>query len=373
MAAAYGLAGQRRCAASGGAYVVALAADQTTSAHLAALLTEPGAKGGHLLEVLSVPDLRPVRSVRDSHGEKAPTDLAFCARSPSQLLSCGEDGAVQLWDIRTGGNTPQRTIRQPSPNSVMSISVDNAEKLCACAIDSTVSVLDLSTGKEVLQHQDVHSEPLTCIRFHPSRHQDLITAGDDGLVCVLDMNLCLAKSPAVKESGIEQDDDTGLKLVLNSGEAVRSLAFGPEGGDLLCTLSTTEVLQLWSLSERRLGAACGRLQCLRTEARLRVGESDGYVVDVLYDEDSGRAHVLTGRVDGSLVLYHLNLEGATFAADLACSTGGHKAVVRAVTQLGSNGLFATGGEDGQICLWNPSHSSLDVKSPQQPASKRPRK
>lgn len=368
MAAAYGLAGQRRCAASSGAYVVALAADQTNSAHLAALLTEPGAKSGHLLEVLSVPDLRPVRSVRDSHGGDAPTDLAFCARSPSQLLSCGEDGAVQLWDIRIGGNNPQRTIRPPSPNAVMSISIDNAEKLCACAIDSTVSVLDFSMGKEVLQHQDVHSEPLTCVRFHPSRHQDLITAGDDGLVCVLDMNLCLAKNSAVKE-----DDDSGLRLVLNSGESVRSLAFGADGGDLLCTISTTEVLQLWSLSERRLGAACGRLQCLRSEAHLRVGDSDGYVVDVLYDEASGRANVLTGRVNGSLVLYHLNLEGATFAADLACTAGGHTEVVRAATQLSSKGLFATGGEDGQICLWKPSASCLDAKAPRQRATKRHRK
>lgn len=365
MATAYGLAGQRRCAASAGAYVVALAADQTTSAHLAALLTEPGAKGGHVLEVLSVPDLKPVRSVRDSHGGAAPTDLAFCARTPSQLLSCGEDGAVLLWDIRVGGNNPQRTIRPASPHEqVMSVSIDNAEKLCACAVESAVSVLDLSMGKEVLQHQDVHSEPLTCVRFHPNRHHELITAGDDGLMCVLDMNLCLAKNPG-------EDDDTGLRLVLNSGESVRSLAFVAEGGDLLCTISTTEVLQLWSLSERRLGAACGRLQSLRSERHLRVGESDGTVVNVLYDEPSGRAHVLTGRVDGSMVLYHLNLEGATFAADLACSNGGHKDMVRTATQLNSKGLFATGGEDGQICLWTPSPSCLDTAG--QPGTKRRRK
>ncbi|CAE8606410.1 unnamed protein product [Polarella glacialis] len=363
MAASYSLATQRRCAASGGAYVVALVASggSSSSACLAASLAESGAKGSSLLEVLSS-DLRPLRSIRSTHGRAAATDLAFLTGSQSEFLSCGEDGAVRLWDVRVKGAAPQRVLRQPSQEAVVSLAVGDGGKLCACAVGSTISVLDIASGKDLLAHSEAHSEPVGCLRFHPERQHELVTSGDDGLLCVLDVRR-------------EQEDDSDLLLVLNTGEMVRSLSFAAESKDLLCTISTSEVLQLWSLSQQRLGVACGRLD-LRSDSRLQVGESDGYVVDVLYDDSSGRASVLAGSVDGALVLYHLNLEGATFSQALpsgrVSSVGGHKAVVRASAQLGPT-AFATGGEDGVICLWKPSDEEAGISSTpvgQSPAKKR---
>ncbi|CAE8602673.1 unnamed protein product [Polarella glacialis] len=377
MAASYSLATQRRCAASGGAYVVALVASggSSSSACLAASLAESGAKGSSLLEVLSS-DLRPLRSIRSTHGRAAATDLAFLTGSQSEFLSCGEDGAVRLWDVRVKGAAPQRVLRQPSQEAVVSLAVGDGGKLCACAVGSTISVLDIASGKELLAHSEAHSEPVGCLRFHPERQHELVTSGDDGLLCVLDVRRSILPSsaPDVSEAG-EQEDDSDLLLVLNTGEMVRSLSFAAESKDLLCTISTSEVLQLWSLSQQRLGVACGRLD-LRSDSRLQVGESDGYVVDVLYDDSSGRASVLAGSVDGTLVLYHLNLEGATFSQALpsgrVSSVGGHKAVVRASAQLGPT-AFATGGEDGVICLWKPSDGEAGISSTpvgQSPAKKR---
>ncbi|CAJ1329885.1 unnamed protein product [Effrenium voratum] len=293
----FSLGAQRSC--GGGAFAAALVAGRD---RVAAALAEPR-KGGWV-EVLT-PELRVVETL-----DVAAADLAICG---DVLIAGCADGSVQLWDLRAKGKQRQLfSAWEP----VQSVSVTDG--VCALAAGVSTTLVDLSG--------------VSCVRFHPDRPSHLVTGGDDGLMCVLDTT----RRPTEEES---------LHLAMNSEESVERLAFAAEG-DVLCSVSSSNVLQLWSLKDPKAGARCGRLEALRSDPRLKVGESDGHLIDVLSDQSRG--YVLAGNTKGRLFLYHLNLEGAEF---LEASEGGHSALVRASASVGS--AFVTGGEDGRLCLWQP--------------------
>ncbi|CAE7196855.1 Wdr89, partial [Symbiodinium microadriaticum] len=186
------------------------------------------------------------------------------------------------------GTSAARELRPPSWEEDPSPSLALRDGRCAVASTWAALLFDASSGKEIASYQDHHSSNVTCVRFHPARPSLLVTGGDDGLLCVLDTT--------------QRTEEETLRLALNVEESVRSVSFAGEGSDLLCSFSTTEALQLWSLSERRFGERCGRLEALRTDSRLQVGDSDGNLLDVLYSDESGRAYVLAGSVEGKLLV-----------------------------------------------------------------------
>ncbi|CAK0798800.1 unnamed protein product [Prorocentrum cordatum] len=161
---------------------------------------------------------------------------------------------------------------------------------------------------------------------------------------------------------------------MNTEEGVDRLGLVADDLAVACTVSTTGLLQLWSLGGPQPGALLARHDCLRGEPALRVGESDGYVLGTLYDEGSGVAHVAAGGVDGRLGLFHLNLEAASFSGLVphGAGGGGHSGVVRSLAQLGASRRFATGGEDGLVCLWRPAGRRPASAAPAAAAGKRRR-
>lgn len=319
---------------------------------LAASVLARGKKGSGV-EILSLPDLRPVRVLHTPHGNSAADDLMFLQKTPDTLLTCGQDGCVKLWDARAKGGGPQRTLR-PAGRPVCTASVSADDSMCAIADGCSIRAIDVGSGKELFVHEDAHSQDVRHLRFHPCRVHELVSAGDDGLLCTLDTRRCAEGKTVMEEHG--------LRLVVNNDEAVRHLAFVGEGSEIACAVSTTEVLQLWSLHESQAGALCGRFAELRADKRLLVEESNGSIVEVLYDEPSGRAHVLASAVDGRMAVYHVNLEGATFVAELPGQAGGgHSELVRSAAQLGTS-YFATGSEDGHVLVWDAAAAGLPTGS-----------
>lgn len=344
-----------------GAYVTILACGPDSaeaSAELLAASVLGSGRAGAAIEIYSLPDLKRTQVLSDPHCGSPAADFAFFRRSPSCLVSCGEDGTVQLWDLRAG-DAPQRKFRPACYGDgalPASVAVSGDDRRCAYSCGSRVHLLDLGEGEELFAHEDAHSQPVTSVRFRPapSRSDELLTAGDDGLICALDVERCISGGTAI-------EDDAGLRLVLNGGESVQRLGFLGEDASVAYTVSTTDVVQLWSLHEGRPGS-CGRFEDLRAHEQLRQGDTDGYVLGALYDAESGRAHVLAGAIDGSMLLFHLNLEAATVSAVMPAGDAnarGHRRAPRCMVPLiggglgGSQGGFVTGGEDGRICVWRP--------------------
>lgn len=355
----YYAAAQYKCSRVN-SYVVALGCSHVDSgeqpSYLAAAVA--GREGGSV-EVFDLAQFRCIQTLSGPHAGEAAADLAFHRKQPSCMVSCGADGTVKLWDLRTGNAVPQRTLHTCETHGAVSVSVSAGDCFCAYAFDTNVCVLDLASGKVLFTHEEAHSEPVSCLRFHPEREHELVSAGDDGLVCALDVQRCMAGGAAV-------EDDAGLRLLVNMGESIRTVGFAGKDYSVVTAISTAEVLQLWSFHDERAGVSCGRFEGLRSDPRLHVGESDGYVVDVLYDRASGTAQALAGAVDGNLALFHVNLEAAECQAVLPRSASkgasGHTGVVRVVAPLAWDGGpqcgFVTGGEDGRICLWSAGAGSL---------------
>ncbi|CAK9084603.1 WD repeat-containing protein 89 homolog [Durusdinium trenchii] len=336
---AFGTAACRaRHLCTNGSYVVALAAANGSGRDKLAAAVRLK-KGFGNVEVLTA-DLRALQRLE---GVVA-TDLAFWEDT---VVFSSSDGSVKLWDLRT--KAPQRSLMDVSNDPALSVTLTNG--VCACARGTSILMADVSSGQIMADFADVHSERVSCVRFRPGvASSDLVSAGDDGLLCVLDTQ----RHPG---------EDEALRIAMNSEESVERLAFAADG-QMLCSISTTDVMHLWSLSEPKEGILCARLDPMRNDQHLQVGESDGHVVDIFYDQPSGCAYALGSSVRGKLCLYHLNLEGTNYISDLQAGSSGHNGLVRVALDL-QHGRFVTGGEDGKVCLWGGTGGSAQPNTKRQ--------
>lgn len=331
-----------------------------------------GRKDGSI-EVVDVPTFRSVHKVAGPHGGRAAEDIAVFHETNQSIASCGEDGALKIWDLRTSCTEPQRVMQAAKGKPPTSITLSADDKWCASGFGERVVCFDVGTGKELFVNEDAHVEPVSLLRFHPEKAGRLFTAADDSLLCALDVVRCIEGGKAIEE-------DSGMDLVVNTTTFVRALSFVGDDLSLAATVSTDDVVEFWSFSEAKPGVSCGRFENLRDDKRLQIDESSGNVVDVLYSKDSGRSHALVGAVDGSFMLFHLNLEDSVCEGELqwarASAKGkgkdGHRTVIRAVASLGAHqdldSGFATSGEDGRICLWK----APPLKGGEEPPKKRAR-
>lgn len=99
----------------------------------------------------------PAQVLSDPHCGSPAADFAFFRRSPSCLVSCGEDGTVQLWDLRAG-DAPQRKFRPACYGDgalPASVAVSGDDRRCAYSCGSRVHLLDLGEGEELFAHEDL--------------------------------------------------------------------------------------------------------------------------------------------------------------------------------------------------------------------------
>eukprot|EP00927_Polykrikos_kofoidii_P083380 TRINITY_DN8518_c0_g2_i2.p1 TRINITY_DN8518_c0_g2~~TRINITY_DN8518_c0_g2_i2.p1 ORF type:complete len:435 (-),score=48.09 TRINITY_DN8518_c0_g2_i2:170-1435(-) len=266
-----------------GAYVVALTYGPASAPHrLAAAVA--GSDGVSAVEVLDLPGLRPLRTLSGHTGQVS--ECSFFNLSSDCLVSCGEDGTCRLWDLRASAAEVQmQTLLSAGGDAITSVSVSPDDAQIACSVAERVAVIDPRSTGEPLWLGDAHSEPVSCVRFRRSRPRELLTGGDDGLVCALDTGTGGARS-AARSGGGDEEDDEGLRVVVNVEVAVQKLSFLGEDDGVVAVISTTEALQLWSVHERRPGIRIADYPDLRMDPRLKADESDGYLVDTLFDQRS---------------------------------------------------------------------------------------
>ncbi|KAG7005625.1 hypothetical protein G7Y79_00018g044320 [Physcia stellaris] len=143
--------------------------------------------------------------------DKEVFDVRFCANSVDVFVSCGADGSVRMFDLRSlehstiiyepsekadksasPGNmsptTAQQTMSYAPPLLRLAASPHDAHLLATFSQDSnSIRILDVRQPGQALLELRGHAAPINCIEWSPSRRGTLASGGDDSLVMIWDL------------------------------------------------------------------------------------------------------------------------------------------------------------------------------------------
>ncbi|EPS30588.1 hypothetical protein PDE_05540 [Penicillium oxalicum 114-2] len=144
--------------------------------------------------------------------DKEVYDVRFCANSVDVFVSCGADGSVRMFDLRSlehstiiyepsdktekpvmspGSSSPSNPSQSglwPPPLLRIAASPHDAHLLATFSSDSSVvRVLDVRQPGQALLELKGHSAPLNCVEWSPNRRGVLASGGDDSLVLIWDL------------------------------------------------------------------------------------------------------------------------------------------------------------------------------------------
>ncbi|RMZ72100.1 wd domain-containing [Pyrenophora seminiperda CCB06] len=146
--------------------------------------------------------------------DKEVFDVRFCAGSVDVFVSCGADGSVRMFDLRslehstiiyepsdkggdrdkgspTGRMSPtkaQQTMSYAPPLLRLAASPHDSHLLATFAADSNlIRILDVRQPGQALLELRGHSAAVNSIEWNPSRRGMLASGGDDSLVLIWDL------------------------------------------------------------------------------------------------------------------------------------------------------------------------------------------
>ncbi|KAL9623081.1 MAG: hypothetical protein Q9160_002595 [Pyrenula sp. 1 TL-2023] len=225
--------------------------------------------------------------------DKEVFDVRFCAQSVDVFVSCGADGSVRMFDLRSlehstiiyepsdkndkslpsPGNlspsTPsqqqsqsQQSLGSPPPLLRIAASPHDSHLLATFSQDSSViRVLDVRQPGQALLELKGHGAPVNSIEWSPNHRGLLGSGGDDSLVLVWDL-----MGPA-GTVGSSTNSSATASVPAGTATAATGAAQGGSGGQgtgqergpTASWLSEFEVSNLsWSPSNEHLGVCGGR-------------------------------------------------------------------------------------------------------------------
>ncbi|KAI4250136.1 MAG: hypothetical protein L6R40_000308 [Gallowayella cf. fulva] len=144
--------------------------------------------------------------------DKEVFDVRFCANSVDVFVSCGADGSVRMFDLRSlehstiiyepsekgdkssGGpgnmspTTAQQTMSYAPPLLRLAASPHDTHLLATFSQDSnSIRILDVRQPGQALLELKGHGAAINCIEWSPSRRGTLASGGDDSLVLIWDL------------------------------------------------------------------------------------------------------------------------------------------------------------------------------------------
>lgn len=152
--------------------------------------------------------------------DKEVYDVRFCANSVDVFVSCGQDGSVRMFDLRSlehstiiyeptgkedhangGRMSPtlaQQTMSNAPPLMRLATSPHDTHLLATFAQDSNViRILDVRQPGQALLELRGHGGPVNCIEWSPLRRGTLASGADDCQVLIWDlMNSTPSNTPA---------------------------------------------------------------------------------------------------------------------------------------------------------------------------------
>ncbi|KAL9102810.1 MAG: hypothetical protein Q9163_002088 [Psora crenata] len=141
--------------------------------------------------------------------DKEVFDVRFCANSVDVFVSCGADGSVRMFDLRSlehstiiyepsekaaasPGNisptTAQQSMSYAPPLLRLAASPHDAHLLATFSQDSSlIRILDVRQPGQALLELRGHASAINCIEWSLSRRGTLASGGDDSLVLIWDL------------------------------------------------------------------------------------------------------------------------------------------------------------------------------------------
>ncbi|CZR56042.1 related to WD-repeat protein An11 homolog [Phialocephala subalpina] len=198
--------------------------------------------------------------------DKEVFDVRFCANSVDVFVSCGADGSVRMFDLRSlehstiiyeptakddkdaspGGRISptlaQQTMSYAPPLLRLAASPHDTHLLATFSQDSNViRILDVRQPGQALLELRGHAANVNCIEWSPSRRGTLASGADDSLVLVWDLlNQNNALAPGQNMNGAPVPDNTrGPTASWQCDYEVGNLSWAPhsalnnDGGDWL--------------------------------------------------------------------------------------------------------------------------------------------
>ena len=207
--------------------------------------------------------------------DKEVYDVRFCAGSQDVFVSCGQDGSVRMFDLRSlehstiiyeptgkddrgmtrtivderlvtdlvpdanGGRISptmaQQTMAHPPPLLRLATSPHDAHLLATFAQDSnTIRILDVRQPGQALLELRGHGGSINCIEWSPNRRGTLASGGDDCQVLIWDLMSQTGSSggPAINGSAGGQDGGRSPVASWQCDYEVGNLGWVPHlGGD----------------------------------------------------------------------------------------------------------------------------------------------
>ncbi|KAF4288401.1 hypothetical protein V6Z88_003125 [Aspergillus fumigatus] len=189
--------------------------------------------------------------------DKEVYDVRFCANSVDVFVSCGADGSVRMFDLRSlehstiiyeptekndklmspGNGSPSAPSNSiwPPPLLRIAASPHDAHLLATFSQDSNiVRVLDVRQPGQAILELKGHSAPINCVDWSPNRRGVLASGADDCFVLLWDLinqHNAAPVAPVVHNPGTPSTtSERGPAAAWQCDYEVSNLSWSPQGG-----------------------------------------------------------------------------------------------------------------------------------------------